>query len=102
MASATPTNLISVEQDLCPLAVLFVMPAEVELLQSIDVDGYGCPISSSVSKKNVVCLQLRKSVPSLALAVEGTTNCNIAHRVKNAPFNLMGFVGSERQPMKKC
>ncbi len=26
----------------------------------------------------------------------------IAHNVKNAPFNLVGFVGSAFHPMKKC
>ncbi len=55
-----------------------------------------------MSLKIVACLQLRKRAPSLASAEEATTKGNIAHRVKKAPFNLMGLVGSVRQPMKKC
>jgi hypothetical protein len=50
--------------------------------------------------KIVACLQLRKSAQSSASAVEATTKRNIAHYVKNAPFTLMGLVGSGRQPMK--
>jgi hypothetical protein len=81
--------------------VLFVMPTAVEILQLIGVGGYRCPISLSVSQKKIACLQLKKSVPSSALAAEATTNRKFAHRVKNTPFNLMGFVGSECQPIKK-
>jgi hypothetical protein len=66
------------------------------------VGGWGWPISSSVSLKIVTCLQFRKRAPSLASNAEATTKRNIAHRVKKAPFNLMGLVGSVRQPMKKC
>jgi hypothetical protein len=101
-ASATQKKRISINQDRCRLAVLFVMPTAVELLQYIGVRGWGWPISSSVSLKIVACLQLRKRAPSLASTVEATTKRNIAHRVKKAPFNLMGLVRSACQPMKKC
>jgi hypothetical protein len=48
-------------------------------------------------------LQLRKSAPILASVVEVTTKRNIAYKVKNSPFNLMGgFVESVRQLMKIC
>jgi hypothetical protein len=101
-ASATQKKcMISINQDCCPLTVLFAMLTAVELLQCIGVGGWGWPISSSVSLKIVVCLQLRKRAPSSAPAAEATANHNIAHRVKKAPFNLMGLVGSARQPMKK-
>ncbi len=50
----------------------------------------------------MACLQLRNNAPSSASAVNATTNLKIAHNVKNAPFNLMGFVGSTFHPMKKC
>jgi hypothetical protein len=33
--------------------------------------------------------------------VEATRKRNIAHKVKNTPFNLMGLVGSAHQTMKK-
>jgi hypothetical protein len=82
--------------------VLFAMPTAVEILQCTGVGGWGWPISLSASQKIVACLQLRKSTPSLASAAEATTKHNIAHKVKNAPFNLMGFVGSACQPMEKC
>ncbi len=100
-ASATQKKHISINQDCCHLTVLFAMPTAVELLQCIGVGGWGWPISSSVSLKIVACLQLRKRAPSSASAVEATKKRNIAHRVKKAPFNLMGLVGSVRQPMKK-
>ncbi len=101
-ASATQKKCISIKQDLCRLTVLFVMPTAVELLQCTSVRGWGCPISPSVSQNIVACLQFRKRAPSLASTAEATTNHNLAHRVKKAPFNLMGLVGSARQPMKKC
>jgi hypothetical protein len=52
--------------------------------------------------KIVACLQLRNNAPSSAYTADETTNLKIAHNVKNAPFNLMGFVGSAFHPMKKC
>ncbi len=100
-ASATQKKCIAIEQDCCCLTVLFAMPTAVELSQCIGVGGWGWPISSSVSLKIVACLQFRKRAPSLASAAEATTKHIIAHRVKEAPFNLMGLVGSARQPMKK-
>jgi len=78
------------------------MPTAVELSQCIGVGGWGCPISSSVSQKIVACLQLRNNALSYASAADATTNRKIAHNVKNAPFNLMGFVGLAFHPMKKC
>jgi hypothetical protein len=101
-ASATQKKCISIEQDLCRLTMLFAMPTAVELSQCTDVGGWGWPISSSVSQNIVACLQFRKRAPSLASAAEAMMNHNMAHRVKKAPFNLMGLVGSARQPMKKC
>ncbi len=78
------------------------MPTAVEFLQCTNVGGCGCPISSSVSLKIVACLQMRNNAPNSASAMEATTNRRIAHSVENAPFNLMGFVGSAFHPMKKC
>jgi len=78
------------------------MPTAVELSQGIGVGGWGCHISSSMSRKIVACLQLRNNAPSSASAADATTNRKIAHNVKNAPFNLVGFVGSAFHPMKKC
>jgi hypothetical protein len=100
-ASATQKNLISMEREHWRLTVLFAMPTAVELSQWIGVGGWGCPISSSVSLNIEACLQLRNRAPSLALAAEATTKHKMAHKVKNAPFNLMGLVGLARQPMKK-
>jgi hypothetical protein len=101
-ASSTQKKCISINQDHCRLMVLFPMPMEVELSQCIGVGGWGWPTSSSVSLKIVACLQLRKRAPSLAYTAGAMTKHNITHRVKRAPFNLMGLVGSARQPMKKC
>ncbi len=101
-ASVTQKKRISIDQDRCRLTVLFLMPTAVELSQCIGVGGWGWPISFSGSLIFFACLQLRKRAPSLASAAEATTKRNIAHRVKKAPFNLMGLVGSACQPMKKC
>jgi hypothetical protein len=101
-ASATQKKHIYIERDLCRLTVLLAIPTAVKLLQCIGVGGWGWPIPSSASLKIVACLQFRKRAPSSASTAEATTKRNIAHRVKKAPFNLMGLVGSARQPMKKC
>jgi hypothetical protein len=101
-ASATQKNLIAIDLDLCRFVVLFAMPTTVELSQCIGVGGWGCLIYSSVSQKIVACLQLRNNAPSLASAADAMRNLKIAHDVKNAPFNLMGFVGSAFHPIKKC
>jgi len=101
-ASATQKNRISIDRERCFLTELLAMPTAVELSQCTSVGGCGCPISSSVSLKIVACLQLRNSAPNSASAADATTNRKIAHSVKNAPFNLMGFVGSAFHPMKKC
>jgi hypothetical protein len=77
------------------------MPAALELSQLIGLGGWGWPISSSVSQKIVACLQLRYKVLNLALVLEATTNHKIAQSMKKALFNLIGFVGSGFQPMKK-
>jgi hypothetical protein len=47
-------------------------------------------------------LQLRKRVPSLAPAADVKTKWKIAHKVKNAPFTLMGSSSFAVQPMKIC
>jgi hypothetical protein len=78
------------------------MPTAVELSQCTGVGGWGYPIFFSVRRKIVACLQLRNNAPSSASAADATTNRKIAHKVKNALFNLMGFVGSAFHPMKKC
>ncbi len=77
------------------------MPTAVELLQCMSVGDCGCPISSRVSQNITACLQLRKRAPSLALAAEVMMKHKIEHSVKNAPFNLIGFVGFAFHPMKK-
>jgi hypothetical protein len=101
-ASSTQKKCVSIERDRCCLTVLFAMPTAVQLLQCISVEGWGWPISSSVSLKIVACLQFRKRAPSSASAAQAAIRHNIAHRVKKAPFNLMGLAGSTHQPMKKC
>ncbi len=50
----------------------------------------------------MACVQFRKRASSSASAADATTNCKIAQRVKNAPFNLIGLFASGFQPMKKC
>ena len=100
-ASATQKNLISLNRDCRRLTVLFVIPTAVELSQCMGVGGCGCPISSRVSQQMVACLQLRNRAPSSDSAAEATTKRKIVHSVKNAPFNLIGFVGSGFHPMKK-
>ncbi len=82
--------------------MLFVFPTAVEISQFIGVGGCGWPISSMVSQNIVACLQLKNNAPSSASMADGTTNGNIAHKVKNAPLNLIGFVGLISYPMKKC
>jgi hypothetical protein len=101
-ASATQKNCISMEREHCCLTVFLAMLTAVELLQLIGVGGWGRSISSRVSQKIVACLELRNKAPSLALAAEVTTKRKIAQSVKKEPFNLIGFVGSGFQPMKKC
>ena len=98
--SATKKNLISIEGDCCRFTVLFAMPITVELLQCTSMGGCGCPISSRVSQNSISCLQLRKRAPSSASAAAVTTNHKIVQSVKNAPFNLMGFVRFAFHPMK--
>ncbi len=46
-------------------------------------------------------LQLRKKVPSTALAAEAMTKHRMAHNVKNAPLSLMGLPLFTFQSMKK-
>jgi hypothetical protein len=44
--------------------------------------------------------QLRNSAPSLASAVDATTNHKFEHKVWNRLFNLMGFPSLGKKPMK--
>ena len=81
--------------------VLFVMPMVVALLQCTGVLGWGCPISSRVSQKNIPSLQLRKRAPSSASAADATTKRRMVHNVKNTPFNLIGSPSLGDHPMKK-
>jgi hypothetical protein len=81
-ASATRKYLIFINQDCWCLTVVFTMPTTVELSQWIGVAGWGWTISSSVSRKNVACLQFRNNAPSSASAADATTNLRIAHNVK--------------------
>jgi hypothetical protein len=78
------------------------MPITVELLQLTGVGGCGWPISSRVSQNCVAYLHFKNNTPSSASAVDATTNRNIAHKGKNAPFNLIGCVGLSFHPMMKC
>jgi hypothetical protein len=55
-----------------------------------------------VSQNIVPCLQFKNNAPSSASAADATTNLNIAHKVKNAPFSLIGCVGLGFHPMKNC
>ncbi len=50
----------------------------------------------------MACLQFKNNLPSSASTADATTNCNIAHKEKNATFNLIGCVGLGFHPMKKC
>jgi hypothetical protein len=50
----------------------------------------------------VACLQFKNNAPSSASAADATKNHNIAHQVKNAPFNSIGCVRLDFHPMKKC
>jgi hypothetical protein len=54
-----------------------------------------------VSQNIVACLQFKNNAPSFASAVDATTNRNIAHKVQNSPFNMIGCVGLGFHPMKK-
>ena len=63
------------------------------------VGGCGCPVSSRASRNNTVCLQLRKRAHGLASVAEATTKRKIAHSLKNALLNVMGFVGFAFHPM---
>jgi hypothetical protein len=47
-------------------------------------------------------LQFRKRAPSLALVAEATPKQRMVHKVKNAPFSLIGLLSFSDQPMKKC
>jgi hypothetical protein len=74
--SPTQKNLISIEQERCPLIELFAVPTAVTLLQCTGVFGCGGPISFSVSLKIMPIWQLWYNAPSLAYAADATTNCN--------------------------
>jgi hypothetical protein len=78
------------------------MPTTVELSQFIGVGGCGWPISLRVSQNILACLKFKNNAPSSASTADAMTNCNIAHKVKNASFNLIGCVGLGFHPMKKC
>jgi hypothetical protein len=78
------------------------MPTAVELLQLTGVCGCGWAIFSRVSQNIMACLQVKNNAPSSASAMDATTNHNIAHKIKNTPFNLIGCVGLGFYPMKKC
>jgi hypothetical protein len=86
----TQKYLISIERDRCCLTVLFAIPTAVALSQWIGVFGCGWPNSSRVKRKIMPSLQFKKRAPSSASAAEATTKRRMAHKVKNAPFNLMG------------
>jgi len=68
--------------------------------------------TASATQKNLISIDLdlcrftvlfaMPTAVELSQAADGTTNRKIAHNLKNAPFNLMGFVGSGFHPMKKC
>ncbi len=64
------------------------MPTTVELLQLTGVGGCGWPISSRETQNIVASLQFKNNAPSSASAADATTNPNIAHKVKNAPFRV--------------
>ena len=96
-----PKNLISMAHERWRLTVLLAMPTAVELSQLTGIGGWGCPISSRVTRKIAACLQLRKRAPSSASAAEATMNRKIEHSVKKAPLSLMGFAGSGFHPIKK-
>ncbi len=100
--SHTKKYLISIECKCCLLTVLFAIPTAIALLQCTCVLGCGCPNSYSVKQKIMPSLQFKKRAPSLASAVDATTNLRIAHEVKKAPFNLMGSLSFAVQPMNKC
>jgi hypothetical protein len=91
-ALATQKNLISIDLEHLHFTVLFTMRAAVVLSQLTDVGGCGWPTSSRVSQNIVACLQFKNNAPSSASAGDATTNLNIAHKVKNAPFTLIGYV----------
>ncbi len=54
------------------------------------------------SKKIMHSLQYRKRAPSLASAAEAMMKQKMVHKVKNAPFSLIGLPPCADQPMKKC
>jgi hypothetical protein len=54
-----------------------------------------------MSQKIIPSLQFKKRTPSLALAAEATTKQRMAHKVKHAPFNLMGLLSLGDHPIKK-
>ncbi len=71
------------------------------LSQWIGVFGCGWPNSSRVNRKIMPSLQFKKRAPSSASTAEATTKQRMAHKVKNAPFNLMGSPSLGVQPIKK-
>jgi hypothetical protein len=97
-----PEKSCFIDQDRWCLTELLPIPTAVELSQWIGIGGRGWPISSSASWKIVGCLQSRNNALSLASTADATMNLRIAHNVKNAPFNLMGCMGLDFYPTKKC
>ena len=87
--------------DCCRLMVLLAMPTAVLLSQCTGVADCGWPSSLRMRQKIFPSLQLRKRAPSSASAADETTNLSIAHKVKNAPFNLIGSPSIGIHPRKK-
>ena len=81
--------------------MLFAIPTAVALSQWIGVFGWGWPNSLRVKQQIMSSLQFKKRAPSSVSAADATTNQRMAHKVKYAPFNLMGLPSLGVQPVKK-
>ncbi len=101
--SHTQKYLISIYCKCCCSTVLFAMSMAVALLQCTSVLGCGWPYSLRVIRNIISSLQFKKRGLSSALAADAMTNLRMAHKVKNAPFNLMGLPSvGVKSSMKKC
>ena len=88
-------------RDRCRFTVLFVMTADVALLQCMGVGGCGWPSSSSASLMIFASFAFKNIAPNSASAADAATNLRIVQSVRIGPFRRMGQSSSDSQPRKK-
>ena len=63
------------------MTVSFAMPTAVALSQSMEVGGWGCPISAKVSLNTIPFLILKNIAPDSDSAADDAMNLRTVHNV---------------------